>query len=236
LLGGGFLQLSLRLVSLVSVALVVLFLPETIAKKTVKISLSFYDVIPVNEVKRFAKTPRIRNILLMYFVYNAGFFLFISNFGLLAETQLHVAADQVSFYMAWIGVLRVFIQTVLIVRILRVLGETCALTTGVVAMSFSMLTIAFSSDYLFVFLPLIFLAYGTGVSRPILTSNMTNSVTQKETATILGVNNSLTSIAQIITPIVGGFMIQYFPSQTLPIFSAVIFASTLLFVKNRVKP
>jgi DHA1 family tetracycline resistance protein-like MFS transporter len=219
-------------ITLVSIVLVVMFLPETITKKTNKISLNFNDVIPINEVKRFAKTPKIRNILLLFFAYNIGFFLFISNFPLLAETQLHVTADQVSFYMAWIGIIRVGIQTVLIAYILRVLGENRLLVTGIFSMIFSMVTIAFSVDYLFVFIPLIFLAYGTGVSRPILASKLTNCVTQKETATILGVNNSLTSIAQIIAPIVGGFMIQYLPSQTLPIISTVIFASILLFLKK----
>jgi DHA1 family tetracycline resistance protein-like MFS transporter len=220
-------------ITLVSIALVALFLPETITKKTDKISLSFDDVIPVNDVKRFAKTPKVRDSLLMFFVYNAGFFLFISNFSLLAEAQLHVSADQVSFYMAWIGILRVIIQTVFIAQILRALGESRILVTGIVAMIVSMVTIAFSTEYLFVFAPLIFLAYGTGVSRPVLISRLTNSVTQKETATVLGVNNSLNSIAQIITPIVGGFIIQYLPSQTLLVMSAVFFASLLLFIRNK---
>ena len=219
-------------ITVVSVILV-LFLPETITKKTDKISLSFNDIIPVDNVKHFIKTPKIRNSLFMFFVYNIGFFLFISNFGLLAETQLHVTADQVSFYMAWIGILRVIIQTLLIARLLRAMGENSLLVTGIVSMTISMITIAFSAEYLFVFAPLIFLAYGTGVSRPILTSQLTNSVTQKETATILGVNNSLNSIAQIITPIAGGFIIQYLPSQTLPVMSALFFASLLLFMKKQ---
>ena len=96
-----------------------------------------------------------------------------------------------------------------------------------------MVGIALSTEYLLVFVPLIFLAYGTGVSRPILTSRLTNSVTQQETATLLGVNNSLNSVAQIVTPIVGGFIIQYLPSQTLPVLSAVFFASILLLIRNR---
>jgi predicted MFS family arabinose efflux permease len=223
-------------ITLVSIVLVVLFLPETITKKTDKISLGFNDVIPVNDVKRFLKSPKVRNSLFMFFIYNIGFQLFISNFGLLAEAQLHVEADQVSFYMAWIGILRVIIQTVLIARILRALGENRVLITGIVAMSISMVTLAFSAEYLFVFIPLIFLAYGTGVSRPILTSELTNSVTQKETATILGVNNSLNSVAQIVTPIIGGFIIEYLPSQTLPVTSALFFASLLLFIRKIKKP
>jgi DHA1 family tetracycline resistance protein-like MFS transporter len=219
-------------ITLVSIALVVLFLPETITKKTEKISLSFNDVVPVDDVKRFVKTPKVRNSLLMFFFYNVAFFLFISNLGLFAETQFHVTADQVSFYMAWIGTLRVILQTVLIAGLLRTLGEDRLLVTGIISMVVSMLTLAFSAEYLFVFIPLIFLAYGGGVSRPILTSKLTNNVKQRETATILGVNNSLNSLAQIITPILGGFIIQYFPSQTLPLLSAIIFVSLMFFKKQ----
>jgi len=222
-------------ITLISIVLVVLFLSETITEKPDKLSLGFNDIVPINDAVRFAKSPQVRNSLFMFFIYNVGFQLFISNFSLLAETQLHVTADQVGFYMAWIGILRVIIQTFLIARILRALGESSILRTGIVAMIISMVGLALSADYLFVFVPLIFLAYGTGVSRPILTSKLTNSVTKKETATVLGVNNSLTSVAQILTPIAGGFIIQYLPSQTLPILSALFFSSLLLFLRNHVK-
>jgi DHA1 family tetracycline resistance protein-like MFS transporter len=219
-------------VTLVSIVLVLVFLPETITEKTEKLSLGFNDVIPLNDVKRFMKTSNVRNILFMLFIYNAAFFLFISNFSLLAEAQFQVGADQVGFYTAWIGMLRVAVQTFLIARILRAMSEGSILKMGIVAMAVSMMILAFSTDHLFVFVPLIFLAYGTGVSRPILTSKLTNSVTQKETATILGVNNSLQSIGQIVTPIAGGFIIQYLPSQTLPLLSALFFSSLILFLRN----
>jgi len=222
-------------ITLISIVLVVLFLSETITEKPDKLSLGFNDIVPINDAVRFVKSPQVRNSLFMFFIYNVGFHLFISNFSLLAETQFHVDADQVGFYMAWIGILRVVIQTFLIARLLRALGESRILRTGIVAMIISMVGLALSADYLFVFVPLIFLAYGTGVSRPILTSKLTNSVTKKETATVLGVNNSLTSLAQILTPIAGGFIIQYLPSQTLPILSALFFSSLLLFLRNHVK-
>jgi DHA1 family tetracycline resistance protein-like MFS transporter len=221
-------------VTLVSIVLILLFLPETITKKAGKLSLRFNDVIPVNDVKSFAKAPNVRNSLFMFFIFNIGFFLFISNFSLLAEAQFHVDADQVGFYMAWIGILRVAIQTFFIARILRALNEGSMLKTGIVSMVVAMVTLALSTDYLFVFVPLIFLAYGTGVSRPILISKLTNSVTQKETATVLGVNNSLMSMAQIITPITGGFIIECLPSQTLPLLSALLISSLILFSRNKI--
>lgn len=181
------------------------------------------------------KTTQLRNSLVLFFIYNVGFFLFISNLSLFAKAQFHVDADQVSFYMAWIGMLRVVIQTLFIARILRVLGEYRALRIGIIAMIVSMVGIAFSADYLFVFVPLLFLAFGTGVSRPILMSKLTYSVTKKETATILGVNNSLNSVAHILTPIVGGLIIQNFPSQVIPILAALFFLTLLFFLRNKVK-
>jgi MFS transporter, DHA1 family, tetracycline resistance protein len=220
-------------ITLISLVLVIFFLPETITKKTEKISLSFDDVIPVAEVKKFVKTPKVRNYLSMFFFYSIAFFLFTSNLPLLAQKQFNVTADQVSFYMAWIGILRVLIQTAFISRILHAFGEHRTLLTGIVSMTVAMVTLAFSSEYLFVFVPLVFLAYGSGVSRPIFISSLTNSVTQKETATILGVNNSLTSIAQIITPIAGGFIIEYLPPQLLPLTSALFLVLILFLTKNK---
>ena len=220
-------------ITMISIVLVILFLPETIPKSSEKISLRFNDIIPINDIRHFVTTHYIRNSLLMFFIYTIAFFLFISNISLLAEAQFQATAEEVSFYMVWIGVIRVGIQTVLIARILRFFGEKRALVTGIVSMLISMVALAFSAEYLFVFIPLIFLAYGTGVSRPLLISKLTNSVTQKETGAILGVNNSLISVAQIITPIIGGLIIEYLPSQTLPLLSALIFTLLILFLRNR---
>ena len=134
--------------------------------------------------------------------------------------------------MAWLGLLRVLIQAFLIARILRALGEESMLRTGIVALIVSMIGIGLSMDYLYVFAPLLFLAYGTGVIRPVLMSKLKNSVKKNETATLLGVNNSLTSIVHIITPIAGGFIIQYLPSQIVPILS-VMFLFVLLFLARK---
>lgn len=218
--------------TLISIALVVM-LPETVTEKPEVLSLGVSDIFPIAEARRFIMTPHVRHSLVMFVIYNVGFFLFIANFSLFAETQFGVSAEQVSFYFAWIGVVRVIIQTFFIARIQQTLGEERLLITGIAAMLIAMVGLVFAAEYLFVFVPLLFLSFGTGVSRPILMSTLTNSVTRTETATILGVNNSLSSVAQIIIPIVGGFIIQQLPSQTLPILSALFFASILFLIRNK---
>jgi MFS family permease len=47
---------------------------------------------------------------------------------------------------------------------------------------------------------------------------------REEVGSLLGVNNALHSIGQIITPILGGLILQYLPHQILPLLSAIIFS------------
>jgi DHA1 family tetracycline resistance protein-like MFS transporter len=215
-------------VSLLSIMLVLIFLPESLNKKETKLEFKFGDIIPIKETKQFFKSVKIRGILMVFFIYSFGFFLFISTFALFAKKQFHIGVLEVSFYMAWIGVLRVIFQSVLINPLLKKLGENTTLRLGIFAMIFTMAFLIFSTSYWIVYLPLSFLAFGTGVTRPILTSKLTKAVKREETGSILGVNNALTSISQIITPILGGFILLFLPTQTLPFISAVIFALIFL--------
>jgi len=215
-------------VSLLSIMLVLIFLPESLNKKETKLEFKFGDIIPIKETKQFFKSVKIRGILMVFFIYSFGFFLFISTFALFAKKQFHIGVLEVSFYMAWIGVLRVIFQSVLINPLLKKLGENTTLRLGIFAMIFTMAFLIFSTSYWIVYLPLSFLAFGTGVTRPILTSKLTKAVKREETGSILGVNNALTSISQIITPILGGFILLFPLTQTLPFISAVIFALIFL--------
>jgi len=217
-------------VSLLSIILVSIFLPESLNKeeRENKIDFKFGDIIPIKETKRFFKTAKIRGILVVFFIYNFGFFIFITTFALLAEKQFNVTVLEVSFYMAWLGVLRVIFQSALINPLLKKLGENTTLRIGIFAMIFTMTFLIFSTSYWIVYIPVSFLAFGSGVVRPILTSKLTKAVKKEETGSLLGVSNALGSIGQIITPILGGLILQFLPTQMLPFFSAVIFALIFL--------
>jgi MFS family permease len=215
-------------VSLLSIVLVLIFLPESIASKKNKIRLRLGEIIPIKETKRFFKSAETRGILITFFLYSFAFFLFISTFSLYSITQLNVTPQQIAFYMTWIGVLRVLFQSVLINPILKRVSENTTLKLGIFALTFTMVFLIFTNNYWIVFIPISFLAFGTGITRPILTSKLTKVVKPEETGSLLGVNNALNSIAQIITPILGGLILQYLIPQTLPLLSAIIFS--LIFV------
>jgi len=217
-------------VSLLSIILVLIFLPESLNKRERenRVNFKFGDIIPIKETKRFFKSAKIRGTLLVFFLYTLAFFLFITTFALFAKKQINVTVQELSFYMAWIGILRVIFQGALINPLIKKLGENTTLKLGVFAMIFTMTFLIFSNSYWIVYIPLSFLSFGSGVIRPILTSKLTKTVKREETGSLLGVNNALISIGQIITPILGGLILLYLPSQMLPFFSAVIFALIFL--------
>jgi DHA1 family multidrug resistance protein-like MFS transporter len=154
--------------------------------------------------------------------------LFISSFVLFAEKQVEVTAQEVVFLMAWIGILRVIFQSALINPLQNKFGENSLLNVGIISMVFTMIILVFTTNYILAYVSLTFLAFGTGVCRPIFMSKLTKSVIREETGSVLGVSNALSSIGQIITPILGGALIQYFPALFLPGLSAIIFIVLLI--------
>ncbi|TFG25448.1 MAG: MFS transporter [Promethearchaeota archaeon] len=211
------------LVCLVSILLVVIFLPESLTIKEEKVRITFNDIFPIDDAKRFFKDSKIRKLLIIFFLYSFGFMLFISTYALFAEMQINVTALEVGFFMAWIGILRVFFQTVLISPLQKTFDENKVLKIGIISMITAFTILIFTTTFLFAFIPLVFIAFGTGICRPVLTSKLANSVEREETGSLLGVNNALTSIAMIITPILGGIILYYLSSQTLPVISASFF-------------
>jgi DHA1 family tetracycline resistance protein-like MFS transporter len=215
--------------SLFSIILVVLFLQESLTSKKEKFNLKFEEIVPIKEAKRFFRSTEIRRLLIVFFIYNFAFMIFISSFALLGKIQLKVGSQELGFYLAWVGILRVIFQSVLINPLLKKINENNTLKIGVIALVITMTSLALITNFLIVFIPLIFLAFGTGVVRPILTSKLSKSVEREETGSLLGVNNSLSSIAQILSPILGGLILQYLPSQTLPAISASLFFLIFVF-------
>jgi len=216
-------------ISLISMILVVLFLQESLTSKKEKFNLKFEEIIPIKETKRFFRSVNIRGLLIIFFIYNFAFMIFISSFALLAKSQLKVNSQGLGFYLAWVGILRVIFQSMLINPLLKKINENNTLKIGVLALVITMISLSLITNSLLVFFPLIFLAFGSGVVRPILTSKLSKSVGKEETGTLLGVNNSLSSVAQIISPILGGLILQFLPSQTLPAISASLFVLIFVF-------
>src|SRR5205085_10260386 len=84
----------------------------------------------------------------------------------------------------------------------------------------------------FAILPLLLAAslasFGTGVLRPALTSLITQQVSRSEQGVVLGLNQSLLSIAQIVGPAIAGVLLEHGHLTAWGLWAAVILAAGLL--------
>jgi len=164
------------------------------------------------EYARYFRDPKLSRFLIQFFLFCFGFALFTGGFALFAERRfvhdgLPFGPKQVGYLFAYSGLLGVIFQGGLIGRLVARFGERALVRAGFVSMAIGYGLLAFSYNIPILLVASTFASFGTGTLRPALTSLISQSVGRKEQGVVLGLNQSLNSIAQIIAPPLAGLLI-----------------------------
>ena len=109
---------------------------------------------------------------------------------------------------AYVGLLGIILQGGLIGRLVARLGERRLIAIGFACAAVSFFALGFTYPVWLLLVVASVSSFGTGVLRPALTSLITQQVGRHEQGTVLGLNQSLMSVAQIVGPAVGGLLID----------------------------
>lgn len=156
----------------------------------------------------FFRRPGLGAIYLQYFLFTFAFSCFTSGFALFAEARYGWGAHQTGYLFMYAGLLGIFLQGGLIGRLVKRFGEvklTVAAFTAAVA-GYTMLGLAQTVAFLLVAATVN--SFGSGVLRPVLTSRISQVVGRHEQGVALGIAGSLSSLAMMMAPLVGGAMLQ----------------------------
>jgi MFS family permease len=107
-------------------------------------------------------------------------------------------------------------------------GEERLARSGFVTAAAGFVLLAFIYQWQWLLLALVFTTFGTGVLRPVLTSLITQKASRAEQGAVLGLTQSLTSIAQIVAPALGGLLINEHQLVAWAIGTAAVFGLGLL--------
>ncbi len=200
-------------ISLITIFITAVFLKETVKrKKDVKLDLKIFHF---NEFKKYFSNKKISPRLWLFFSYLISHMIFTSQFALYSERQLGFGVREIGFMLTYVG-----------------LGEKKLQYIGIICMILGMIGAAFVTHWIpFLFIMGLF-AFGSGVNRPIMVGGISRKVSGKEQGALLGVTTSLGSLSQIISPLIGGFMITYFWPGSLPLMGAAAMFIGLLFRIN----
>lgn len=152
--------------------------------------------------------PELGRLLRQFFFFAFSFAMLMSGFALFGERRYHYGAKEVSYVFLWVGFLGVILQGSLMKPLVKMLGERKLVWTGFAGNMVGYGLLAWSRSLPQLLTATTVSSYGNGVLRPSVTALITHQAGRREQGVVLGLTQSLTSISQIIAPLIAGAMIQ----------------------------
>jgi len=164
------------------------------------------------EYARYFRDPALATRLWQFLAFCVAFAMFSAGFPLFAERRLAwhgvpFGPKQVGYTWAYAGFLGIFLQGPALGRLVKKFGERVLNRVGFAAYAAGYGTLGFCFSIPVLILATTISTVGSLV-RPTLTSLITQATPREEQGVVLGLTQSLNSLAQIAGPPLAGFLIQ----------------------------
>lgn len=212
--GFGFPTFMSAGLSLVALMLTFFFVNESLPKELrgAKTMSGFNVKNGFNKLVGALKHPHVGFLILLYFVIVFSISNIFSTFQLYAESKNGFSYDfeQVSYLFAFSGLVGAITQGVLIRPILRMFDERKVFIAGCIIMGIGLGTIPFSNHILVLLLgSILFMSFGNGLLLSIGLGLISKFSDRDEQGGILGLTQSLASLARFLGPTWGGLVYHY---------------------------
>jgi DHA1 family tetracycline resistance protein-like MFS transporter len=160
----------------------------------------------------YFRRPVLGGLFAQFFCFSFAFATFTSGFALFAERRFSwhghpFGVREIGMVFAYSGLLGIVIQGGLVGRLVRRFGEPALAVAGFSSMAVAYATLSFSGAIGWLVVASTFAAFGNGITRPVLTSLITQAAGRHEQGVVIGLNQSLMSVAQICAPLLAGTLI-----------------------------
>ena len=179
----------------------------------------------------YFRRPVLGGLLWEFFLYTFAFAIFMGGFALFAERRegLHFGTKQVGFVLTYSGLLGVIVQGSLRSGWpVKKFGEVRLVTMGFAAGAVGYALLGFAYGIPMLLIAAAFSSLGNGIVRPALTSLITQQVGRDEQGVVLGLNQSLQSISQIVGQALAGWLIDRSLLSTWAFWAAAVTVVALL--------
>ncbi len=163
-------------------------------------------------IHKYFNVKEVAPLLLQFFAFIFSFSFFMTGFAMfLGEKYIwegkHFGPQQVGWVFTFIGCLSLIVQVGFLKRLSSALGDKKLIVLGFITMSVGYFFVGEVSTIAFLLLALIINTFGSSILRPSITSAITKVIPRDQQGAILGVTQSLQSVAQIAAPLIGGYLI-----------------------------
>lgn len=191
--------------SALSILLTIFYLKEPKVHRSVpgaKTGLSYYV-----RMLDYFKFKTLRTFLFIFLFFATPFTLYVSMFSLYANIQLAFTEAEVGRFLAFVGLLGIIWQGGAIRPLVKKFGELKLLRIGMIFLAVGLFAIVFATNWLELAIVAVIFSFGSSVTRPVISSLVTQAAPQDKKGSVLGIASSIESFTRIIAPIAGGRII-----------------------------
>ena len=220
--------------SFINLIAVILWIPESLTdKQRVEAKSNPTTKFNLKNLLDTLKIPTAGSLLIVNFWYSLGFMLFQVNFVLVAKESLNLSAQTTSMLLSLVGIMSVITQGFIIGWISKKLKESQLIFIATITLAMGLIGWGYAAtvtQYIIVIIPI---SIAAGIVSVSLNSLLTKSIKKESIGGTLGLAQSQQTFAQVVTPIIGGPLIQFFGGYSVGILAAIFMAiSALLVGKN----
>lgn len=174
-------------------------------------------------------------LLFQWAFHTISFMIYITTIALFAKEVLGLSALETGILLSVSGIFRAILRFTTFKPLLRILGENKMLFLGLGLFTIIFLLMGFVQNQIQFLIILLLISFAASCTRGILISKITRSVSPHEQGVINGYMTSLDSIAQIIGPTFGGFILTVLPSYWLGISTCILALIAFLMLFKKIK-
>ena len=176
----------------------------------------------------FSKGP-IGLVLTIFFIVFLSFSAIPVIMPLLGVAYFGIGSVEMSYLFVYIGLVQIILQGFVIGRLVAKTGDLKLIAFGPLLMMTGILFMPLFPNIGIFIVSLTMIASGSGIMRTVVPSFISKATAESEQGSILGVTNSVASIATVPGPLIGGFLFEFaglaspfFVSALLLLFSLIL--------------
>lgn len=214
---------------------VILFLPESLAAQERQERIPR----PRTEVTARAlwialRRPCVGPLLSYRLFYGLAFTIFQTIFALFAGRQIGLSAQSTSYVLTYVGLVIAAVQGGGISLLTKRFSDKQLIFGGSILLAVALAVWALTPSVWLLLVVLVPLALAGGVLGVATNSALTKSVSPQETGGTLGLSASLDSFARVISPILGGFLIDKLGAPAPGLLGGLIMVWLTVFAWKRI--
>jgi DHA1 family tetracycline resistance protein-like MFS transporter len=189
-------------------ALAVYFLlPESLPlaqRGTVRRKTSFAELF-----QEAASRRALALVLAIYFITTVSFSLLTATYPLFTQRRFGFGAAQNGYVFAALGLVGAIVQGGLLGLLVKAVGDKWLTVAGTLALAGSMFLLPLGTSTVWLFAATAGLAVGHGLVAAPLNGMASRSVGAASQGRVLGLMQSMSSLARIVGPVLGGWLLQH---------------------------